>query len=304
MDEPTPKRFKPWTCKFRAELRAVVFAAMLPDVGAMKEIVVERLFRLFLLALAAAGPGHELAFGEAARTSAAEVFKYEEPKSLSAAIYARGTKQLVFKFKRVAEHSGNTLRVQRDFTYPDGKLAARERVSYEGDLLVSYELEELQIGASGRAAIRHHPDNPSQGNIDFVYTREPDGRPKSHTEGLRENILVADMVGQFLASHWDTLERREKVKCRYIVVPRSETVGFTFAKDGDATRAGVPVIVVRMEASSALVAPLVDPLFFTIEKSPPHRVLEYTGRTTPKIQVKGKWKDLDALTVFDWESAR
>jgi hypothetical protein len=36
----------------------------------------------------------------------------------------------------------------------------------------------------------------------------------------------------------------------------------------------------------------------------PHRVREYTGRTTPKIQVKGKWKDLDATTVFDWDTAR
>jgi hypothetical protein len=279
---------------------------MMQDVGLMKEIVVERLFRLCLLAVAAAGIGlgHGIAFGEAASRSLVEVSKYEEPKFLSGAIYARGTKQLVFKFKRVAERSGNTLKVQRDFSYPDGKLAARERVRYDGDLLISYELEELQIGAKGRAVIRRHSDDPGQGNIDFEYTREPDVRPKSRSEVLRENTLIADMVGQFLASHWDGLERGEKVKCRYIVVPRMETVGFTFVKDGDATRAGVPVMVVRMEASSALLAPLVDPLFFTIEKSRPHRVLEYTGRTTPKIQVKGKWKDLDALTVFDWESAR
>jgi hypothetical protein len=59
-----------------------------------------------------------------------------------------------------------------------------------------------------------------------------------------------------------------------------------------------------MEVSSLLLAPLVDPLFFTIEKAPPHRVLQYVGRTTPKIQSRGKWKDLDAVTVIDWETAR
>jgi hypothetical protein len=51
-------------------------------------------------------------------------------------------------------------------------------------------------------------------------------------------------------------------------------------------------------------ATLVDPLYFTLEKAPPHRVLRYAGRTTPKTQVGGKWKDLDAVTVFDWDSAR
>jgi hypothetical protein len=56
-----------------------------------------------------------------------------------------------------------------------------------------------------------------------------------------------------------------------------------------------------MEATSRVIALLVDPLFFTIEKAPSHRVLEYEGRTTPKTKSGNKWKDLDAVTVFDWE---
>ena len=59
-----------------------------------------------------------------------------------------------------------------------------------------------------------------------------------------------------------------------------------------------------MGATSVFVAQLVDPLFFTMEQAPPHHVLQYTGRTTPKIQIGAEWKDLDAVTVFDWESAR
>jgi hypothetical protein len=59
-----------------------------------------------------------------------------------------------------------------------------------------------------------------------------------------------------------------------------------------------------MEPGSPFVAALVDPLSFTIEQSLPHRVLEYAGRTTPKTEVKGKWKDLDAVTIFDWDSAQ
>jgi hypothetical protein len=30
-------------------------------------------------------------------------------------------------------------------------------------------------------------------------------------------------------------------------------------------------------------------------------VLQYDGRTTPKLKDGSKWKDLDAATVFDWD---
>ncbi len=63
-------------------------------------------------------------------------------------------------------------------------------------------------------------------------------------------------------------------------------------------------MVVKMRASSPFVVTLVDPLIFTIEKAPPHGVLPYMGPTTPKTCVGGEWKDLDAVTIFDWDSAR
>ena len=56
-----------------------------------------------------------------------------------------------------------------------------------------------------------------------------------------------------------------------------------------------------MEPTSLVIAALVDPLYFTVEKNGPHRVLEYVGRTTPKIERNGKWKDLDAVTVYNVE---
>ncbi len=282
----------------------VVLADRLRDVGLMKEMVVQRRSNFCLLAMLSAEIGLWTAFGAAATKTAGEAFKYEEPRYLTGAIYARGTKQLLFTFKRLADRSGNTLRVQRDFAYPDGKLAARERVQYQGDALVSYELEETQIGAAGSARIRQAPGEPAKGTIEFEYATGPDARTKARTEPLAPDTLIADMVGPFLVSHWDALEHGDKVKCRYIVVPRMETVGFTFRKDSMSGWRGHKVLVVRMEPSSKFVSMLVDPLFFTIETDPPHRVLRYLGRTTPKIQVHGKWKDLDAETIFDWDSAR
>lgn len=253
------------------------------------------------LALLVARPSHTVIAASSPGPSASG---YEEPRFLTGSIYSRDSKQLLFKFKRVAERSGSTLKVERDFTYPDGKVAAREQVVYEGDALVSYRLDESQIGAGGTATILRVPGNPAKGSIQFEYSKEAGTSPKRHTETLRENTLIADMVGPFLLAHWEALRRGEKVKCRYVVVPRTETVGFTFSREAGEVSAGQNEITVKMQPSSTFVSVLVDPLFFTIEEASPHRVLQYVGRTTPKIQVGQKWKDLDAVTVFDWKSAR
>lgn len=231
---------------------------------------------------------------------------YEEPTFLAGSIYEEGTlsPKLLFKFQRQASRSGAKLEVRREYTYPDGKLAATERVTYRGDELMDYELNEVQTGAKGRARIQAAPDHSPKKLIEFQYADHPGAKVKTRTEVLSPDTLINDMVGPFLVSHWDALIHGDKLRCRYIVVPRRETVGFTFLRVSDAKWRGRDVLLVRMEPSSALLAALVKPLFFTIEKSLPHRILQYVGRTTPQLQDRGKWNDLDAVTVFDWESAR
>ena len=73
------------------------------------------------------------------------------------------------------------------------------------------------------------------------------------------------------------------------------------AKDSEATRDGKPVVRFKMEPTSVIIAQLVDPIFFVVEKQGAHRVLEYDGRTTPLIKSGNKWKDLDAVTVYEWK---
>lgn len=243
------------------------------------------------------------AFGADAPKAEGAPLKYEEPKHLTGAIYVTGSdrQKLLFKFERKATRSGSTLAVVRDYNYPDGKAAARERVVYEGDALASFELEEMQTGGKGSAKIRRVAGNPGKAVIDFEYSESgAASRPKTRSEPLADNTLIGDMIGPFLGSHYDALSRGERVKFRYLVVPRRETVGFTFAKDSESTVQGRAVLLVKMAPTSPVISALVDPLFFRMEKAPPHHVLEYLGRTTPKLEVRGKWKDLDAVTVFDW----
>jgi hypothetical protein len=244
-------------------------------------------------------------FGDTTNTNGTPL-KYEEPKLLMATIYATdsGRQKALFKFKRVATRSGARLNVLREYTYPDGKPATRDRLVYEGDNLVSYALQELQIGAAGSVKIRRDASNPAKSVLLFDYTKDlaSGSKPKTSTETMRNDTLTGDTVAPFLASHWGELMNGGMVKCRYVVVPRRETVGFTFAKQSETTLHGRAVVIIRMEPTSLIIARLVDPVFFTVEKDSPHRVLEYVGRVTPKAKVGSKWDDLDATCVFEWPS--
>ena len=261
---------------------------------------------LFLASANQGRPGvitpQDLSAGNASPRSSAVA--YQPPAVLTATVYSSdaGTNKPLFTFKRSAALVGPASIVLAEYAYPDGKLAVRERVIYQDHLLARYELDELQTGASGSATIERDAREPNKGRIVFRFVRDISSHaaPATKTEPLLPDTLINDMVGPFLASHWDRLNRGEKVVCRCIVVARRETIGFTFRKESEGRWRGRDVVILKMEPSNLLLSVFVDPLRFILEKDPPHRVLQYAGRTVPKTGQHGQWRDLDAVMVFNW----
>ena len=225
---------------------------------------------------------------------------YFQPKLLTGSVYDREGGRLLFTFRRAATRAGDEIRVLREFRNPDGSLAAQERVVYQGGRLVRFELDELQIGASGRAVVE--PGSDKQRRIDYQYTEgSKDTKARRRVETVREEALISDSLPVFLANHWEEINRGGVVKFRYLVVPRLETIGFKFSRESSGELNGKKVVRIKMEPTSWVISQVVDPLIFTVESEPPHRVLQYWGRTTPKIQSGQSWRDLDVLSVFNWE---
>lgn len=225
---------------------------------------------------------------------------YEQPQFRTATIYEHNSdrQKPLFKLKRSTTREGNLVKVLREFTTLDDKVIVREHVVYDGNKFVSSDCDDMQIHFKGAAKV---VPNGSKPKIAFEYTKG--GKHKTDSEKFSADIVNADMIYPFLATHWDQLMSGQAVKCRYIVLQRGETVGFEFTKQLETTVKGMPVVIVKMAPSSMLIAALVDPLTFTIEKNGQHRVLDYDGRTQPKIRQDGKLRELDALTVFDWDPA-
>ncbi len=76
------------------------------------------LFSCVLVMLSAQVDGRS-AVGAEAPPNPPVLLRYEAPENLVGAVYAANSKQLLFRFKRLASRSGTTLHVQRDFTYPE-----------------------------------------------------------------------------------------------------------------------------------------------------------------------------------------
>jgi hypothetical protein len=228
---------------------------------------------------------------------------YAEPPLLTGTIVAPGTTNVLYHFRRTTTRTSNTVQVLRMFNYPDGKLAARERATYVNGKLGAFQVDELQISAQGNAQLEPDPKNPAKTKISFDYT-VGDGRAakkKTDSETTDGDVLIGDMIPYFIVRHWGELMRGNAAKFRFVVPARLETVGFKLVKDSEVTWRGQSCIKLRMEPTSVIIAQIVDPLFFTVEKSGAHRIVEYDGRSTPKIRRGNSWKDLDAVNLYDWK---
>ena len=93
-----------------------------------------------------------------------------EPNNLTGKVFGVGAEKSppLYQYKRSASVSNQTVTVVWDYTYPDGKLAARERVTYDTGGLLSYGLSQTQTGEEGLATVCRDPRAPAKSRVDAM----------------------------------------------------------------------------------------------------------------------------------------
>jgi len=237
------------------------------------------------------------------RPATPESYDYAEPKLLTGTLYEIGSerKKILYTFRRTATRSGSTVHVERQFFRTNGSEAAVDKVVYQTNRLVSYQMQEFQARVSGAVRIAPDPKKPAQPQI-FISYGPGLTPPKGDAQNLPPDTVFDDTVYPFMMAHWDALIHGDTVKFHFISFEWERTFMFRFVKTAESERNGRTVELIRMEPVSIFIAPMVDPLIFIVEKDSPHHILSYIGRTTPRIQKGKSWKYLDAETVFDWQN--
>jgi hypothetical protein len=242
---------------------------------------------------------------DAPRSATPEAYDYAEPKLLTGTLYeiGSGQKKVLYTFRRTATLSNSTVHIERQFLGTNGSVAAVEKVVYQSNQLVSYRMQEFQAQVSGAVRIEPDPKNPARQQI-FISYGPGLTPPKGKAQNLPPDTVFDDTLYPFMLAHWDDLIRGDIVKFRFVSFEWERTFAFYLVKTAESVQNGRTVEQFKMEPASLLVAHLIDPLIFTVEKDSPHRLISYTGRTTPRIKKGKSWKYLDAETVFDWNRER
>jgi hypothetical protein len=239
-----------------------------------------------------------------ASRAASESVDYLQPRQLLGSVFPIGGGQPLFRSERRSFETNDAVNVISDFTSANGEVAVRSRTVFREGQLVSLEEEQLQLGEKGSVVIAPDSKHPGIRKLIFSYTAGHGSAAHTATasETLQNDTLANGMIGPFIAFHFDLLQQGRSVKFRLLVLSRKETIGFKLIKEAESSHNGVPIVRLRMEPTSIIIARLVDPLFFEVEKEPPHRVLQYKGRTSLFLRSGNKWKELDATCVYDWAS--
>jgi hypothetical protein len=241
--------------------------------------------------------------GQAAETgfpAASPVYDYANPPLVTGTLYAveSDQKKILFTFRRTATRSGSVVQVERQFLATNGTLAAVEKIRYESNQFVSYQMQDFQARVSGAIQIEPDPQDPDQQQI-YISHAKGLNAVKGKARVLEPDTLMDDTLYPFLIEHWDDLMQGKAVKFHFVSLEWERTFEFCVAKSRESTQNGRPVVEFTMKPTNFLVAAQVKPIIFTLEKNGTHRMLSYVGRTTPRVKIGKSWKLLDAETVFN-----
>lgn len=222
----------------------------------------------------------------------------EDPSFLAKIFDQESKKQkLLFTYQHESEVKNGVRTSVNTYKDAEGAIAAVETVEFtvNGDTekVRSYRMSQKQLGAEGSVEIK-------DGQVNFSYSK--DGSTKTNDETLTDDFVVGPSVSAYLRARWAQILAGNRVKVRFAVPDRRETVGFEYYKDREETIDGNKAIVVKMKPSSFLIAALVKPLYFFYSLDG-KQLFEVHGRTQVKQKVDGSWRDLDAVTVYDYASS-
>ena len=191
-----------------------------------------------LLALGWSGPSSGLA-ADTVSPAAAPVYDYAKPKLLTGTLYAMGSdrKTVLFTFRRTAARSGSAVRVERQFLGANGKVAAVEKVLYESNQLVSFEMQDFQASISGAIHIEPDSENPARPDI-FISYAHGLNPPKGRARVLQPDTVIDDTLYPFMLAHWENLMRGNAVEFHFVSLDWERTFEFELVKTGESVQNG------------------------------------------------------------------
>jgi hypothetical protein len=202
---------------------------------------------------------------------------------LTGDVYDLKSDKLLYKFERLEKKENNKLTIKGVYTDLKGSTLVTEEATFEDGKTTSLKVSQLQTKETSSIIVTEKK---------IVFTKGED----VEKEDIQKNFIVGMSTISFLEMHWNSILEGKTVSTRFGVWYRQDTVGFDFYKTSDKDG----ILEITMNPSSFFIKQLVDPLVFKFDKKT-KRIKEVIGRTSPKIEIDGKLKDLDARVVYKYK---
>lgn len=197
---------------------------------------------------------------------------------------------LLYNMSSEITQNGDDMTRKNTFTSTSGDVAYVEEGTAKKGVIQKYTADQKQTGEKGEITVNGN-------EVKFIYT-DTKGKKKESKEKLESNFVVAPTLIPYLHAHWDELLAGKKIEIRYGVWFRNESVGFRMYKSKEVKYKDRPAIEVIMNPSAWIIRQLVDDLTFTFDLQT-KQLVTLKGRVPPKKKSGDKWKDLDALTIYN-----
>ena len=199
-------------------------------------------------------------------------------------------KKILFNCQNVTADKEGFTESKSTYTDPAGAVALEESAQMKGSTLVRYEMDQRQMGVKASVEVK---------DDQVLFEKTENGKTKKDSESLRKPLVISSTFWAFVKEHWSEITAGKTVGFRYASWERMETVGFEIKKSGEEVQDGHPVVIVKMAASSFVIAAIVDPLYFTYSADGA-QMISMKGRVAPKQKIDSSWKDLDAEVVYHY----
>ena len=167
------------------------------------------------------------------------------------------------------------------FSTPEGTPIQEVVGVFETDTLVpvSYTVNDQRSGQK-ETALR-------EGDKVLMTALEKTGeKEKSGSVKYKEGMIIISSVVPFIQRNWEALAEGKELTFLLLAPVKQDYFQFRVVKDDGKgelkVKAPEGAMVIRMEADTWLIRKMVDPMYFVMDGQPPHRILEYHGRSSVK----------------------
>ncbi len=200
-------------------------------------------------------------------------------------VFDKEGKEKMFTYERFQDVQGKKVLSRAVYKDLKGDPLTVETMETIDGKLVKYDMDQKQIKQHAWIEVAD-----SKVTLNLKKFRK---RNYPQTVKMPKNFIVGLQIVSFVQDHWDSFVKGGEQEIHLGVWHRQEAIKFDLTKENSDDK----TLVVKMNPASMFIRAVVNPIYFTFDKSS-KALISYRGRVTPKVSQGRSFADLDGMVKY------